>query len=263
MGRILQSTVDCSELITGFNTTYNNNDKHVPFKGIMFEVFSKGEALEILGMELDILSNATDLSIEVYTKLGPYEKVMGSPGAWDLVARTTGVPAPEGAGVIVPAQDFQSFRMEAREIRSFYITMNEPVLDNRVNALQKTGEVPDEMRGDDIDIFVGIGFDDRNKFSGVPTTLSVDPQFAGVLYYRKPNAQCVEETSITTVNYQFLFNQELDGQNMLKIDAAIQEAFETLMNKDQVLSSLRESDSLSQSGSVKSVLLEYKGKSSE
>ena len=258
--RFLQDVFDCGKVVEVFNTTYNSEEKNVPFKGIMFEVFAKGDSLDILGLELDVLANATDLSIEVFTKRGSFDNFLGSPDAWTQVAKTVAIPSPEGAGAIVPVKDFVPVSMDAREIRSFYIHMNEQVIDNRVNALEKTGELPDIMRGDDIDVFVGAGFDNINKFPGAETTLSVDPQFAGVVYYRKPNAQCTEETLITTVSYQYLFNTEIEGPRLLKLDETMRQAFENFLDKDDTLKLFQEENNLRLSGNAVSAAMDYDGK---
>jgi hypothetical protein len=53
----------CSSLIAQ-NTTYNAVDTVPAYEGIMFEVFSKGDPLEILTLEIDVrLDNTSDLSI--------------------------------------------------------------------------------------------------------------------------------------------------------------------------------------------------------
>jgi hypothetical protein len=211
----------CSSVIAQ-NTTFNAVDFVPAYEGIMFEVFSKGDPLEILTLEINVrLDNTSDLFIEVYSLTGKYELVMDDESAWTLHAQTTAVPAPEGNGVIIPRQHFTPIRMEAMERRSLYVRMNGPWIENNVDALMKTGEI--FMKAPDLVFYTGIGL--NSKFPS-DFDKKVDPQFSGVIYYLKEHT-CDKTAKETTANFEFLIMLPVTRFLMNEVDRIINEALDS------------------------------------
>jgi hypothetical protein len=216
-----------------FNTTYNGDIDVPPYVGVMFEMSSFSD-LEVLTFELDIRWDAepTDLWVEVYTLSGSYAELFDQPEAWDLLASTDLVLAPEGNSAVIPATDFTPVRIPAHEKRSFYVTMKGPYLDHTVYGLQKTGDI--HIRGDDLQLFVGSGFTGY-KFPGAIDTV-LHPQFAGIIHYKKTFDCDDSMAATTTVDFQFLFEKNvLDGTLILTANAAIELAVDKLLESNEVI----------------------------
>lgn len=212
-----------------FNTTYNDNEKVPSYTGLMFEVTAIGDPLRVLTLELDLrLENATDLSVEVYTRQGHFADVFDQPDAWDLVADTEVVLSADGGGII-PAQRFLPVRIGANQRQSFYVTMKEPLLDHTVYALQKTGEI--QTRGDDLQVFVGAGLTEY-KF---PAKLDdiLNPMFAGVIHFEKEYDCAKEPMSTTTLDFPFLF--EKSASDMGDLTGLLNEVVDGLLKDDYEL----------------------------
>ena len=254
--RYLQGEEQCTGS-TSLNTTYNANKKVPPYTGIMFEVYSKDDPLEILTMELDVrFENAIDLSVEIYTLRGEYEFFVNDTEAWTLVAQTEAVPAPEGSGAIIPVDKFQTVSMMARERRSFYITMKGPFLDHNVYALHKTGEI---QTGDgQLDVFVGAGLTEY-KF---PEELDdvVHPQFAGVIYYRR-TVDCNKLVIATNVEFQFVLNKATNVALLTDVAVIVDEAVGKIMEDDDTIKSYQMDFGLQKKGVAETTPYEYEGKS--
>ena len=233
--RQLQTVEQCVAT-TSLNTTYNDVAEVPPYTGIMFEIFARSN-IEILTFEMDLrVGNATDLSVEIYSLEGAYAMLVNNESAWELVAKTVAILEPDGNGVIVPVGDFAPVTMAERTKRSFYVTMKGPYLDHRVNALQKTGEV--QISVPDMEILVGAGLTEY-KFPEKIDRI-VDPQFAGVIHYRK-TTDCNKMVSTTLVEYKFLLDRiEL----FLEANAAIAVAIDKLLQSSKVLKSYVEEFSL-------------------
>lgn len=201
----------------------------------MFEMTAISDSdLEVLTLELDIRwdRNFTDLSVEVYSLAGSYDLYFDQPGAWELLASTELVPAPEGNSAIIPVTDFTPVRIPARGRRSFYVTMKGPYLDHTVYALQKTGDV--HIRGDDLQLLVGSGFTNY-KFPGAIDKV-LHPQFAGIIHYKKTFECADSKAASTAVEFQYLFEKgQLDEKFVSKANAAIEGAMDGLLKSNSVL----------------------------
>lgn len=201
------------------NTTYNDENAIPPYLGVMFELFSKID-MEILTLEIDIRfeNGVEDLWIEVYTKEGPFGAYVGDESAWTKVAESEMVRAPEGVGAIIPVEDFTPVPMPRRTKRSFYITMKEAYIDFTAYALQKTGEI--YIKGGDFDVLVGSGLTEYKFPAEVDRIL--DPQFAGVVHYKRVSTSCEELTSEATVEYRFLFSQDMESSFYQTMNASFE-----------------------------------------
>jgi hypothetical protein len=241
------------------NTEYNENSDVPPFVGIMFEVYATTD-LEVLTLELDLqMDYATDLSVEIYTIEGEYKKHINAIDQWQLLARTQAIPYPgrKNKVAIIPVMMFTPVTIASKQKRSFYVTMNGPYLDHTVYALQQTGDL--HTRSPDLDVFVGSGFSGlRFPDSGIDTT--VDPQFAGVIHYRK-NEGCDTRFVNTSVEYQFIFNQTfLATEIRLSVKSAIDETVELLLEENPVLKGYKEEHGLEKLLATKTDVLDYSGK---
>lgn len=195
--------------------------------------------LDVLTFELDIRwdLNPTDLSVEVYTLAGSYDKLFHQPDAWDQLAATNLVLAPEGNSAVIPVADFKTLHVPARERRSFYVTMKGPFLDQTVYGLQKTGDV--HVKGDDLQLLVGSGFTSYKFPDAIDTVLH--PQFAGVVHYKKSFACDDTQASTTNVEFQLIFEKnELDGALVSNTNAAIGRAVGGLLESNANLRSFVE-----------------------
>lgn len=207
--RRLQST-DCS-LYRSETTNYNiDNPAVTTFSGIMFTIVPNPNPITITGFDvdvrLDLVDAPEDLAIQVYTKLGEFDESYTDPTQWTLIADTIAVVAPEKNGVIIPAQSFTPVDAANGQVQSFYLTMNKAIIDNTVYALEKTGEL--SWAGKDLSTFVGVGFA-APSFPG-EFDLTVDPQFAGIIYYEPTTGECASDTVVMTeILFDFLFASQV------------------------------------------------------
>ena len=228
------------------------------YAGIMFDVFSGGAELDVLTMEFDVhLSDVNNMGVKVYTKEGNFKQAIGNQSAWELVADTTLVTAPEGGGgVIVPFQDFTTIRMQPRERRSFYISMMEKVINSPAMALQKTGDFA--HKGDDMDFFVGVGFNE-NGFPAEADTV-VDPQFAGVIHYERKES-CRASVTNTFARFHFLsegFQQ--DDTLAAQMNAGLTAALQRIFSSDSILQGYVNDYSLQITGDPRVISSPFQGK---
>jgi hypothetical protein len=235
--RQLQLEGECTT-IKALNTTYNSDDRVPPYVGVMFEIFPRMD-LELLTLQLDVRippeEQNSDLSVEVYTMKGSYQAVEAysyDPSQWHLLTQTVGVLFPEGQGLVIPTKDFNTLHITSGEKRSFYVTMKRPYIDHNVMALQKTGEL--QMQSEELDIYVGVGFNEY-KFPG-DYDRTIDPQFAGVMHFRK-TTECIAAVVTTTVMFPFLLDQEATPQLVASINQYIDDAIKALMKQNSALKS--------------------------
>jgi hypothetical protein len=153
-------------LITSLNTTYQSDKAVHAYAGIMFTMATKQDPLTILTLELDVRYDLTRSAkpsrVQVYTVPGVYKNIWNSVNppedGWVLVADSTLVPAPEGVGAIIPVQDFTPVPIEGGGTKqSFYISLDDNILDSNVDALVVRDELAATTQ--DFDLFAGIGFD--------------------------------------------------------------------------------------------------------
>jgi hypothetical protein len=224
----------------------------------MFEMSAYSD-VEVTTFELDIRldMNPLDLSVEVYTIDGSYDLFFDKPDAWQQLAATALVLAPEGNSAVIPVADFTSINIPARGKRSFYITMKGPYLDPTVFALQKTGDV--HIKGDDLQLLVGSGFTSYKFPDAIDTVLH--PQFAGIVHYKK-KIDCHDTSASTTaVDFQFIFEMtELDAPLISITNAAIERAVDELLVSNASLRRLVEEYGLSKSSAAETSLVIYPGK---
>ena len=242
-----------------FNTTYNGEKDVPPYYGIMFEMSALSD-IEIQTFELDIRwdMEPSDLSVEVYTLLGSYTDRFNQSSAWELLAATNIVLAPEGNSGIIPASDFTPVQIAALDRRSFYVTMKGPYLDHTVYGLQKTGDI--HIRGDDMHLFVGSGFTSDN----FPDTIDpvLDPQFAGVVHYKKTFSCHDNQASTTRVRYNLLLETNVVDESLtLRINAALDKAIDQILVSNEVLSNLANSFGLRKQSGTTTFAEAYKGES--
>lgn len=225
-GRTLNDAEQCSNFFM-FETELNNDSRRPPFHGIMFEVLPRAE-MELVTIELDIrVDETSDLSVQVYTLNGSYLLLDAYDGSrWTRVANTKLVPIAGGSTAIIRTHEFEPIQLGLRERRSFYITMTGPHIDYIAEALQRPGSL--QKRTDELEMFVGSGFDQHNFPGTVNRNLS--PQFAGMLHFNR-RAPCNGMTT-TTVEFRILVDQigtsELMTQISPYVDTAVRRTLENI-----------------------------------
>jgi hypothetical protein len=239
------------------NTTYNSDTNVPPFVGIMFEL-SPFIDIEIVTFEVDLRwdMQPSDLSIEVFTVDGSFAEYFNKPNAWELVASTKVVVAPEGNSGIIPTYDFTPVPIKALEMRSFYVTMKGPYIDYTVYGLQKTGDV--HIKGDDMQLYVGSGFN-SDSFQGEIDKV-LDPQFAGVVHYKK-SYQCDDnQARSTSITFQFLINSKgITDSFVLKYNAALDDAIQNILTTSVTLKGFVDNFGLHKSAGAATVKEGYAG----
>lgn len=161
----------------------------------------------------------------MYTLSGDYFGLNGNETAWTPIAQTLAVPLPNGEGIIIPVQSFDTVSMPANEIRSFYITLRDKYLDSTATAMQERGAVDRDFDAFRLDVGGGLS---EYKFPAAFDE-TVHPKFAGVIHYVENAASCEEPitTSKTRVKYDFLVDVfGNDQQVFADIAAAINEVLE-------------------------------------
>lgn len=259
---VLQNRTLDNEICIGphsFATAYNNNDLVLKYYGVMFELISQSP-ITIRTLEMDVNpGDNSDLSIEVYSRVGQFQLVTNAPEKWELVARTQLIFLPERSSYLVPVNHFAPLIMGAGERRSFYLTMNGPYIDNTVHALSKTGELSDS--NNDIQLLVGSGFQDT-AFAAA-ADLTTDPQFAGVVHYDKQvRCESLSYQTMTVIEYHFGFNQAVSDPEKLPrlVDGAVASALDDLLRTNTMLKSYADESMLLRSGDVNSNQLDVECK---
>lgn len=230
-----------------------------PHAGIMFDVFTGEHILDLLTLEFDVhIQDLENMEVQVYSREGSFDSAIGNSAAWEQLADTTLVQAPEGGGgVIVPVQDFKTLRMQPRQRRSFYITMKDQVINSPAQALQKTGDIA--QRGDDMDVFVGLGFNEHGFPSNADNV--VDPQFAGTIHYKRLE-DCRESVTHTFARFYFLSEGDQPDQTLSdQMDAAMEAAMANILASDPQLQQYVETFSLQTTGTPRIITTPFQGKS--
>ena len=188
----------------------------------MFTIKTKNKPINITTFELDVRATEAGvlLSVEVYTLPGGYSTAFSDESAWTQVANTKAVSVPGGGGVIIPVQEFSTVSMLADELRSFYITLQEPFLDSKAEGLSSSGDIDADF--DAFTLNVGSGLAEY-KF---PATFdnTVSPKFAGVIHFKEQPAECSGPVTSadTTIEYKFLIDDDgLDDALIPDVNDAI------------------------------------------
>jgi hypothetical protein len=254
--RVLELNDDICGLDT-FNTKYNEIPEIPPYLGILFSVKSRGQPLEILTLELDLrLEDDSDTSIEVYTFDGLFTTIFSDASRWKQVANTNVVRNPRGtgAGALIPVADFDTITMGPNERKSFYITMKSPLIDFNAHAFQRTGELATE--NDDLSVYIGSGLTEYKFPSEVGTVL--DPQFAGVIHYKRTLETC-DIREITTVTYHFLLRDPVDVSVLDIIVARTDQKIDDLLRSDHNLLEIQTLHELTKMADATAYPVEYYG----
>jgi hypothetical protein len=235
----------CTNVVAGgcqglgsFNTTYGNADV-TPYYGVFFSLRAKDDPIDILTFELDVVASAewVEFEADVYTVLGDYEVAATDPSLWTKVSTAMLVQNPSGSGAIIPMNNFFPVQMDAKELRSFFISMKGPYLNYKPVIAGSTDNVAFGTR--DLDVYTANGA--RSYY--FPTN-GLDPSAIGNLpatvYFANKNSCDREEFVSTTVSYEFtidIYNPDVqiestiyDGINViiemqLRADTAILNGF--------------------------------------
>jgi hypothetical protein len=191
----------------------------------MFSIRTKAKSIDITTFELDVNVDRAlaegSLDVEVYTIAEGFASFVNDPSAWTPLTTTVGVPIPGGGGLLIPVQDFMPISMKADELRSFYITMKGPYIDNRVMGLDGTGDLDQDL--DLLRLDVGAGLSEY-KFPAKFDTMT-NPKFAGVIHFTDTSSECgVASNTVaeTFVEYKFLVDDGgMDDSLITTIDDAV------------------------------------------
>lgn len=196
----------CSEF-TSLATSYNEDPFVIAYSGLFFSVDVKEAPIDVLTLEVDVLSAASALAIAVFTREGDYQGLEMDQTSWLQLANTILVPIPDqynSTRYMLPATQFDAIRLNPFTRHSFYITMLGPWIDNTVTAVDQTGLVA----YDDpyVSLLSGSGAMQPYFAAAIDTTTA--PRFAGVWHYRVDQSDCPEEYTQTSVVFRFQFDQE-------------------------------------------------------
>jgi hypothetical protein len=199
-------------------TVYNENDLVPTYPGIIFELVALADDMEVLTLEFDArIEDITDFTVEVFATDGDSLDKMSDESQWTQLANTQAAVSPAGRGLVIPQPAFTSIKLKRGQRTSIYIAMKGPWLENVAQALDKTGEV--QLQNDDFALYVGVGLNERFPEDFDKT---VDPQFSGVIHYRK-EVDCRDALVSTTVDLQFLASQSEDPVFVSKLNRALDE----------------------------------------
>lgn len=209
--------------VTSFGTSFPSPPAPIAYSGIMFDLFTNNNPLEILSLEINVqkLDEITDFSVEVFITDGLYLEKFSDPNQWERVAKATALPVPgRSNAIIIPQREFSKINLGPRERLSVYIQMKGPWIDNTFKALVKTGEIA--FMNDDFFAYAGVGVSE--PFPDKYETLT-DPQFSGKVYYQKQKA-CTNVTQ-TVVDLQFVGGPSFDVSTLPLLSASVQKVVRT------------------------------------
>ena len=221
---------------------FNFNNDVTAFQGMMFNLKGRGGFVEVLTLELDVRITAdTDLAVEVYTYDGDYSAVHGDPGAWDLLADTYWVLNPDSSGgAVLPSHDFRPFTLGDGEMKSLYIKMKGPWIDNSINVFLNDGEiVPNE--NEQVVIYPGAGLTEDFPVSYDASYL---PIFAGAFHLRT-QATCPEKPE-TKVQYLIVTDRVVTDIMLANIAESVDMTMDTIFRVDTNLVGLQNDHNVQQ-----------------
>eukprot|EP00977_Amphora_coffeiformis_P005976 scaffold1271_cov167-Amphora_coffeaeformis.AAC.11 len=234
-------------------TIYNDNDLVPSYPGIMFDFVGLAEEIEVLTLEFDArVDDITDYTVEVFVTEGDYTQKLNDESQWTRLAHTKATIAPSGNGLVIPQPDFQPIKLKRGQRRTVYISMNGPWLDTIAQALDKTGEI--QIQEQDLALYVGVGLNERFPEDFDKT---VDPQFSGVIHYRK-EVNCEEALDSTSVDLQFLVAESEDPVFVSRLNKALGELIQNNMLQVPPFSTMTANYKLSQSQAPQISKLVYK-----
>ena len=223
-------------------TVYNENDLVPSYTGIMFDFVSLAGEIEILTLEFDArLDKITNFTVEVFVTDGDYTEKLNDESRWTRLAHTEATVAPSGRGLVIPQPDFEPVKLKRGQRRAFYIAMNGPWLDTVAQALDKTGEI--QIQEKDLALYVGVGL---NRRFPVDFDKTVDPQFSGVIHYRK-EIDCKDALVSTSVDFQFLAAESENPIFVSRLNKALGEVIQDTMMQGSPFSTMKEKYKLNQS----------------
>lgn len=225
-----------------------------PFSGVVFEAVSNGE-FELVTMELALFVPLSELSddliVHVYTRVGSHPPPNATNlSHWNTIASSNLIALTEGA--IIPTTNFKALTWRAHERRTFYISLQKPVLGSVGNSTADTGEIP--MSSTDMDIFVGVGY--REPFS---TEWIPNVQFSGKFHLRKFN-DCSVATRTTLVEYDFVLDQNASEDVLNLTRQQVEKFVWNWMLYDPISISLQDDFDLQKVGATEVTKHEFKGK---
>jgi hypothetical protein len=190
---------------------------------------------------------------------GNFFTVFSDQGLWTKVADTKVVRNPSGNGAIIPASDFgilAPVTVGTNQRKSFYVTMQSPLIDIYAEAQQYTGNL--QMEGDNSIVYIGAGFTTTNTPWPQAVDTLIAPQFAGVIHYKRTTEECdVRET--TDITYEFLLRGKVDAAVLSHIAWSTDNKIDTILRNDLTLRELQIEHEIAKVGPASSFPVVYYG----
>jgi hypothetical protein len=232
---------------------YNTEPNVVPFQGLMFDIASREQAIDIYSLTLDVVAAGVDvdLSVDVWTTAGTFHSSYFNESAWTRIVHADSTqmvrnPMTSSHGAVIPAHAFDTtISMNPRERRAFYVRLkNGSHLDYSVDAFVQDAEYT--AKTNELAIYPGFGI-------GMATTVGADagaatelfpqalerplrPIFAGAIHYQTLCSNtAVKTTTKTPIKYVILMNQAITTALFQQISIAMDLTMDYAMRKDQVL----------------------------
>lgn len=165
--------------------------------GTMFTVNTHNDPISILTMELSANPvNNTGMDVEIYTKTGNYSGFEDNATAWQLVTKTSVIPAKEGRGTLIPEDSFHPVNMTAGDLRSFYVTLK--TSDLRYTRAEQVSDGEPFITDGYLSVNVGIGLSEYH-FS---KSLFKGRLFNGIIHYMHLT-DCNEPSEKVVIPLQF------------------------------------------------------------
>jgi hypothetical protein len=240
--RALQASCFGSDILS---YPFNANEDVTTYQGIAFTMELLGDMfVEVQTLELDIrVEDDTDLAIEVYAYDGDYASVLDNLDEWEILADTELVLNPDSSrGAIIPAHAFRPFTVGQGRIKSMYLKMKGPWLDNTLDPFLGDGDnVPNEIGH--LNIYPGVGITQNFPLS---VDASARPIFAGNFHLRVEE-QC-EEAPLTKVEFVFVTNMDVTEKVLSSIAESIDMTIDSIFRLDATMVGFRNDDELEQVG---------------
>lgn len=212
-------TLDC-QLTTSLGTSLYQGEADA--KGIFFTLQAM-DTIDILSIEFAVNTDdgSDEFEVQVWYRAGTFSGFNSQEGEWTQLADTVAHLSPDSKTAIVPAIDFEQFRMDPSSSSeySLYIHMKNS---NNLQLKTTTSGIGSQLQSDNtLQTFVGVLLED----GPFPATLGSGEaaSFEGVIHYNKYKI-CDELLTTTTVEIEFAVGAEASAVQEELVDLV-----ETLM----------------------------------
>ena len=246
----------CDEVQQTFPLSGTSADR--AFRGLFFEVLA-ATTISIQTLEVDLRFTAGNgLPVKVYVSDSRVVDVHNNANSWTLVSDSLIASSPLGAGEgggVIPAYDFQTVVVSANQRKSFYILLNAPNLDFKIDIALNTPNIL-AVAGNDFSVFTGWHLEQSD--AEFPAILREDlaPIFGGRFHYRQNGCNTNQVvTTDTNVIMSFVIDYTLTQAEFDDVNDALETQFANLLLSDPTLTSMANSANLQlASGGISTVV---------